>query len=220
MAIRGAKKWESLRKQMVTEQLIGRGIANQAVLNALQKVPREQFLPEAMQHRAYDDAALPIACNQTISQPLMVALMSDGLSLGGNERILEIGTGSGYQTAILAEMIGPKGQLWSIERHAELSQSATEKLRALGYTDIHLRVGDGTLGLPEQAPYDAILIAAAAPRCPPALWDQLRIGGRLVIPVGPTEKQQLVVLEKDKSGAPMTTNHVSCRFVPLIGEGL
>ena len=220
MAIRGAKKWESLRKQMVTEQLIGRGIANQAVLNALQKVPREQFLPEAMQHRAYDDAALPIACNQTISQPLMVALMSDGLSLGGNERILEIGTGSGYQTAILAEMIGPKGQLWSIERHAELSQSATEKLRALGYTDIHLRVGDGSLGLPEQAPYDAILIAAAAPRCPPALWDQLRIGGRLVIPVGPTEKQQLVVLEKDKSGAPMTTNHVSCRFVPLIGEGL
>ena len=220
MAIRGEKKWESLRKQMVTEQLIGRGIANQAVLNALQKVPREQFLPEAMQHRAYDDAALPIACNQTISQPLMVALMSDGLSLGGNERILEIGTGSGYQTAILAEMIGPKGQLWSIERHAELSQSATEKLRALGYTDIHLRVGDGSLGLPEQAPYDAILIAAAAPRCPPALWDQLRIGGRLVIPVGPTEKQQLVVLEKDKSGAPMTTNHVSCRFVPLIGEGL
>ena len=220
MAIRGAKKWESLRKQMVTEQLIGRGIANQAVLNALQKVPREQFLPEAMQHRAYDDAALPIACNQTISQPLMVALMSDGLSLGGNERILEIGTGSGYQTAILAEMIGPKRQLWSIERHAELSQSATEKLRALGYTDIHLRVGDGSLGLPEQAPYDAILIAAAAPRCPPALWDQLRIGGRLVIPVGPTEKQQLVVLEKDKSGAPMTTNHVSCRFVPLIGEGL
>ncbi len=220
MAIRGTKKWESLRKQMVTEQLIGRGIANQAVLNALQKVPREQFLPEAMQHRAYDDAALPIACNQTISQPLMVALMSDGLSLAGNERILEIGTGSGYQTAILAEMIGPKGQLWSIERHAELSQSATEKLRALGYTDIHLRVGDGSLGLPEQAPYDAILIAAAAPRCPPALWDQLRIGGRLVIPVGPTEKQQLVVLEKDQSGAPMTTNHVSCRFVPLIGEGL
>ncbi len=220
MAIRGTKKWESLRKQMVTEQLIGRGIANQAVLNALQKVPREQFLPEAMQHRAYDDAALPIACNQTISQPLMVALMSDGLSLAGNERILEIGTGSGDQTAILAEMIGPKGQLWSIERHAELSQSATEKLRALGYTDIHLRVGDGSLGLPEQAPYDAILIAAAAPRCPPALWDQLRIGGRLVIPVGPTEKQQLVVLEKDQSGAPMTTNHVSCRFVPLIGEGL
>ncbi len=220
MTIRREKRWESLRKQMVTEQVIGRGIANQAVLNALQKVPREQFLPEAMQHRAYDDAALPIACNQTISQPLMVALMSDGLSLGGNERILEIGTGSGYQTAILAEMIGPKGQLWSIERHAELSQSATEKLRALGYTDIHLRVGDGSLGLPEQAPYDAILIAAAAPRCPPALWDQLRIGGRLVIPVGQTDKQQLVVLEKDQSGAPMITNHVSCRFVPLIGEGL
>jgi protein-L-isoaspartate(D-aspartate) O-methyltransferase len=215
-----AEKWASLRKRMVSNQLVCRGIADQGVLRALQKVPREQFVPEAIQHRAYDDVALPIACNQTISQPLMVALMSEALSLKGDERILEVGTGSGYQTAILAEIIGTQGVLWSIERHAALSQTAGEKLNALGYTEVHLRVGDGSLGLPEQAPYDAMLVAAAAPRCPPALWDQLHPGGRIVIPLGQTEQQQLVVLEKGKSGVPISTTHVSCRFVPLLGEGL
>ena len=205
---------------MVSDQLIGRGIANQVVLNALQKVPREHFVPAAIRHRAYEDVALPIACNQTISQPLMVALMSEALALKGDEQILEVGTGSGYQTAILAEIIGPQGGLWSIERHADLSESASKTLIALGYEHVHLCVGDGSLGLPEQAPYDAMLIAAAAPRCPPALWDQLRIGGRMVIPVGQTEQQQLIVFEKKKTGAPIATKHVSCRFVPLIGDGL
>ena len=215
-----SEKWDSLRTKMVSDQLIGRGIANQVVLNALQKVPREHFVPAAIRHRAYEDVALPIACNQTISQPLMVALMSEALALKGDEQILEVGTGSGYQTAILAEIIGPQGGLWSIERHADLSESASGRLIALGYEDVHLRVGDGSLGLPEQAPYDAMLIAAAAPRCPPALWDQLRLGGRMVIPVGQTEQQQLVVLEKKETGDPLTTKHVSCRFVPLIGDGL
>jgi len=214
------EKWAKLRECMVTDQLIRRGIANGQVLAAMQKVPREQFIPEAIRQRAYEDAALPIECNQTISQPLMVALMSEALSLVGDERVLEVGTGSGYQTAVLAELIGPQGAIWSIERHASLSHSASKTLDLLGYTEVRLQVGDGSLGLSEQAPYDAILIAAAAPRCPPALWEQLRTGGRIAIPLGPAGQQELVVLEKGEDGEPRSTVSVPCRFVPLLGDGL
>ena len=215
-----AASWVHLRNKMVVDQIIGRGVSNPRVISALQKVPREAFVPEAIRARAYEDAALPIACKQTISQPLMVALMSEALDLKGSERVLEVGTGSGYQTAILTEILGAEGTLWSIERHADLSRSASEKLLKLGYTVPQLQVGDGSLGLPQHAPYDAVLIAAAAPRCPPALWEQLRVGGRIVIPLGQPRQQQLQVLEKQKSGNPLIREHVLCRFVPLIGAGL
>ncbi len=158
-----------LRKKMVADQIMSRGVLNPRVIGALQKVPREEFVPKTLRDRAYEDAALPIACKQTISQPLMVALMSEALGLTGSERVLEVGTGSGYQTAILAEILGAEGMLWSIERHLDLWRSAGEKLLKLGYTRPQLRIGDGSLGLPQDAPFDAVLIAAAAPRCPPAL---------------------------------------------------
>ena len=133
---------------------------------------------------------------------------------------MEVGTGSGYQTAILAEILGAEGMLWSIERHLDLWRSAGENLLKLGYTRPQLRIGDGSLGLPQDAPFDAVLIAAAAPRCPPALWEQLRVGGKIVIPLGEPQQQRLQVLEKQKSGQPLIINHVLCRFVPLIGAGL
>ena len=211
--------WDYLRERMVADQLTCRGISDPLVIAALRKVPREIFVPEEIRERAYDDAALPIACGQTISQPLIVAMMSEALGLTGRERVLEIGTGSGYQTAILAEILGTQGALWSIERHADLLRTASGKLLHLGYTSARLRIGDGSLGLPDYAPYDAMLLAAAAPRCPPALWEQLRVGGRIVIPIG-QQHQQLQLLEKQKSGSPLIRSNVSCRFVPLIGEGL
>ena len=209
-----------MRKKMVTDQIMSRGVSNPRVIGALQKVPREAFVPKILRGRAYEDAALPIACKQTISQPLMVALMSEALGLQGSERVLEVGTGSGYQTAILAEILGAEGMLWSIERHLDLWRSAGEKMLKLGYTRPQLRIGDGSLGLPQHAPFDAMLIAAAAPRCPPALWEQLRVGGKIVIPLGEPQQQRLQVLEKQKSGQPLIIDHVSCRFVPLIGAGL
>ena len=212
--------WDCLREKMVADQVTSRGVNNLRVISALQKVPREIFVPAKIRDRAYDDVALPITCGQTISQPLMVALMSEALGLTGSERVLEVGTGSGYQTAILAEILAGQGFLWSIERHADLSRVAGEKLSSLGYTGAQLRVGDGSLGLPDYAPYDAVLVAAAAPRCPPALWEQLRVGGRIVVPVGQQQQQQLQVVVKQKSGRPLVRSGVSCRFVPLIGKGL
>ena len=209
-----------LRKKMVADQIMSRGVSSPRVISALQKVPREAFVPKTLRNRAYEDAALPIACKQTISQPLMVALMSEALDLKGSERVLEVGTGSGYQTAILAEILGSEGMLWSIERHVDLWRSAGEKLMKLGYICPQLRVGDGSLGLPQHAPFDAVLIAAAAPRCPPALWEQLRVGGKIVFPMGQPQQQRLQVLEKKKSGHPLIRDHVLCRFVPLIGTGL
>ncbi|MDG2208150.1 MAG: protein-L-isoaspartate(D-aspartate) O-methyltransferase [Pirellulales bacterium] len=210
----------SLRASMVDDQLVRRGISDPRVLWAMRRVPREHFVPDNMRHRAYDDGALAIPCNQTISQPLIVALMSESIAITGGERILEIGTGSGYQTAILAEMLCPGGTIWSIERHPELSRTAGEKLSALGYGSVRLHVGDGSLGLVDSAPFDAILVAAAAARCPPALWEQLRIGGRIVIPLGTSEQQQLMVLVKGASGDPISQIGIPCRFVPLLGAGI
>jgi len=202
----------ALRSAMVESQLRARGIRDRRVLDAMSRVPRELFVPDEMRHEAYADGALPIDCGQTISQPIIVALMSEALECQGQERILEIGTGSGYQAAILAE-IG--GEVYSIERHPELTQRAHEILQRLGYRTIHLRTGDGALGWPEQAPFDRIIVTAAALKCPPALWDQLVEGGILVGPFGPPSEQSLYASHKVKGRA---QSHVltGCRFVPLI----
>ena len=194
-------------------QLSERGVHSTRVLAAIAHVPRERFLPPDVQHMAYADRALPIACEQTISQPYIVALMTDALELDGDERVLEIGTGSGYQTAILAELAA---SVVSVERHAELSRDAKGVLDELGYTNVTLIVGDGTVGWPQQAPYDRILVAAAAARVPPALEEQLAEGGTLVIPVGTSEGQMLQAYHNVGGklyGEPLS----GCRFVPLVG---
>lgn len=193
--------------------LAERGITSSRVLAALAAVPRERFVPEGVQHLAYADRALPIACDQTISQPYIVALMTDALDLSGNEHVLEIGTGSGYQAAVLAELAA---SVVSVERHAELSRRAAEVLADCGFTNVTLVVGDGTLGWPEKAPYDRILVAAAAAQVPPALEAQLAEGGRLVIPIGSSEGQVLQVCRK--IGGKLHAQALSgCRFVPLVG---
>lgn len=189
------------------------GIRSPSVLGVMGRVPRERFVPEGVRHLAYADRALPIACDQTISQPYIVALMTEALALKGGERVLEIGTGSGYQTAVLAELAG---EVISIERHEPLSQEAARVLDELGYKNVQLIVGDGTLGWPEGAPYDRILVAAAAAHVPPALEEQLAEGGTLVIPVGPAQQQTLEAYRK--VGGRLVAEPLSgCRFVPLVG---
>jgi protein-L-isoaspartate(D-aspartate) O-methyltransferase len=200
-------------RDAMLRQLSERGVRSVRVLAAMEKVPRERFVPPEVQHLAYADRALPIACEQTISQPFIVALMTDALELAGDERVLEIGTGSGYQTAILAELAA---SVVSVERHAELSRDAGKVLRELGYANVTLVVGDGTLGWPGQAPYDRILVAAAAARVPPALEEQLADRGTLVIPVGASDGQVLQAYHK--VGGKLYAEPLSgCRFVPLIG---
>jgi len=207
-------EFETQRARMIRRQLRRRGIRDPRVLAAMGSVPREQFLAPAEAHHAYEDRALSIDCGQTISQPYMVALMSQALELTGGEQVLEIGGGSGYQTAVLAELAQ---SVVSIERHAELAAAAAERLRRLGYQNVTLIVGDGTLGRPEHAPYDCILVAAAGREVPAALWEQLREGGRLVMPVGEESEQSLEVLRK-VNGEASTESLTSCRFVPLVGE--
>lgn len=198
---------------MLWRQLSERGITNQRVLAAMGKIPRERFVPPEMHGEAYADRALGIDCGQTISQPYMVGLMTEVLELSGTEKVLEIGTGSGYQTAILAELAA---EVISIERHALLSQQADKILQELGYKNVRLFVGDGTLGRPDLAPYDRIMVTAMAAKCPPALFDQVREGGIIVIPIGGYEHQVLQVIKK-VSDAAKTTDLTGCRFVPLIG---
>jgi protein-L-isoaspartate(D-aspartate) O-methyltransferase len=204
--------FESARQSML-RQLVAHGIQSPRVLAAIDRVPREQFVPDDVKHLAYADRAVPIGCSQTISQPYIVALMTEALQLTGAEHVLEIGTGSGYQTAILAELAG---DVVSIERHAELSQRALRNLAARGYTNATLLVGDGTLGWPARAPYDRILVAAAAAHIPCALADQLAEGGTLVIPVGDKEGQVLQAFHK-VAGQLHAEPLSGCRFVPLIG---
>lgn len=203
-----------IRKRRLLDELRAREISDPRVLDALARVPRERFVPAALVGRAYDNVALPIAGDQTISQPLMVALMTQALELAGGERVLEIGTGSGYQAAILAELAG---EVVTVERLRELSESAREVLGELGYTSIRFHVGDGSLGCPEHAPYDAVLVTAGAPDYPAPLYRQLKPGGRLVIPVGDEAAQTLRVVTKRETG-PEIRDAGSCRFVPLIGE--
>jgi protein-L-isoaspartate(D-aspartate) O-methyltransferase len=199
---------------MVDRQLRRRGVEDVRVLAAMERVPRELFLPEDQRDRAYDDAALPIGGGQTMSQPYMVAKMSELLSLGGDERVLDVGTGSGYHAAVLAELAK---EVVTIERVPELAARAREALAAAGYDNVEVRIGDGTLGVPDRAPYDAIAVAAAAPVLPESLYEQLKIGGRIAVPVGGRANQRLELIVKSPEG-PAVVRSVPCRFVPLVGK--
>ncbi len=204
------------RAAMVATQLRARGIHDERVLRAMAAVPREAFVSGGLGDLAYADEALPIEHGQTISQPLMVAIMTELLAPEPGERVLDIGTGSGYQAAVLAAM---GCDVLGIERIPELVADARARLDALGYGEaVEIRVGDGTLGAPDEAPWARILVAAAAPRVPEALTDQLGEGGRLVIPVGGRWEQDLLLVER-KGSRLHTTNHGGCVFVPLVGKG-
>jgi protein-L-isoaspartate(D-aspartate) O-methyltransferase len=200
---------------MVEHQLVGRGIHDERVLEAMGRVPRELFVAEDYRKRAYDDAALPIGGGQTISQPAMVALICELLELRGGERVLDVGTGSGYQAAVLAELAA---DVHTIERLPEIADQALTNLAAAGYADrVVVHVGDGTLGDPEHAPFAAIAVAAAAPEPPGSLYDQLQPGGRLVLPVGSRYDQLLELVVRSPEG-PAVVRSVPCRFVPLVGR--
>jgi protein-L-isoaspartate(D-aspartate) O-methyltransferase len=198
---------------MVEEQLRGRDVVDERVLAAMAEVPREQFVPERQRRRAYDDAALPIGDGQTISQPYMVARIAEALELHGGERVLDVGTGSGYQAAVLAEL---GADVDTIERIPTLAEQARENLAAAGYERVRVHVGDGSRGLAEQAPFHAIAVAAAAPELPATLYDQLEPLGRLVVPVGRRGIQELQVIVRSPEG-PAVLRSVPCRFVPLLG---
>jgi protein-L-isoaspartate(D-aspartate) O-methyltransferase len=202
------------RSRMVEGQLRGRDVADERLLAAMERVPRELFVPEKLRERAYDDAALPIGGGQTISQPYMVARICEALALTGPERVLDVGTGSGYQAAVLAELAG---DVDTIERIPELAERARASLQAAGYGRVRVHVGDGSRGLPERAPFDAIAVAAAAPELPRTLYEQLEPHGRLVVPVGRRGLQRLEVIVRSPEG-PAVLRSVPCRFVPLLGE--
>lgn len=201
------------RARMVEEQLRARGIREERVLAAMAKVPRERFIGSEDASNAYGDYPLPIGAGQTISQPYIVAAMVGALDPRPQDRVLEVGTGTGYEAAILGELVA---EVWTIERHPELAEKAAQVLSQLGYSNVHVVQGDGTVGLPEHAPFDKILVAAAAPRIPDALVAQLAEGGRLVIPVGTRFEQQVQVVRK-VGGETTVTAHDPCRFVPLVG---
>jgi len=199
---------------MVADQLVRRGIRDPRVLAAIGKVPRHRFVDEALSSRAYGDYPLPIGERQTISQPYMVALMTEALELSGHERVLEVGTGSGYQSSILAELCS---KVYSVERIKSLADRAIRRLDELGYYNILVRVGDGSLGWSEEAPFDAVLVAAAAPTVPETLLTQLGVGGRLVMPVGDAYSQVLRKAVRREEGI-RWTDLGGCVFVKLIGD--
>jgi protein-L-isoaspartate(D-aspartate) O-methyltransferase len=199
---------------MVDDQLRARDIVDEHVLAAMERVPRELFVPEQVQRRAYADAALPIGHEQTISQPYMVARICEVLGLIGRERVLDVGTGSGYQAAVLAELAA---DVHTIERIPELAEQASENLAAAGYERVQVHVGDGSVGLPEHAPFDAIAVAAAAPALPQVLYEQLEPRGRLAVPIGGRWAQRLEVIVRSPEG-PAIVRSVPCRFVPLVGQ--
>ena len=202
------------RQTMVARQLRARDISDERVLEAMERVPRELFVPDQERDHAYADAALPIGHGQTISQPYMVARIAEALALRPGERVLDVGTGSGYQAAVLAEL---GAEVVTIERIPELAERARGSLAAAGYPQVDVRVGDGTLGVPELAPFDAIAVAAAAPAFPETLYEQLRPRGRLVVPVGGEHMQRLEVIVRSPEG-PAVVHSVPCRFVPLVGR--
>jgi protein-L-isoaspartate(D-aspartate) O-methyltransferase len=201
------------RLQMVEDQLRARDIVDERVLAAMERVPRELFVPPGERHRAYADAALPIGQGQTISQPYMVARIAEALGLRGGERVLDVGTGSGYQAAVLAEL---GGEVHTIERIPELAEQARLNLAEAGYDRVHVHLGDGSIGLPEQAPFGAIAVAAAAPGLPERLYEQLEPRGRLAVPIGGRWGQRLEVVVRSPEG-PAIVHSVPCRFVPLVG---
>ncbi|MGH7820848.1 MAG: protein-L-isoaspartate(D-aspartate) O-methyltransferase [Candidatus Binatia bacterium] len=206
--------WERARTRMVEEQIRARGVRDARVLAAIGRVPRHAFVEEALRDRSYQDKALPIGEKQTISQPFMVAAMTEALELTGRERVLEIGTGSGYQTAVLAELAET---VFSIERIAVLAKQARQRLESLGYYNVLVQIGDGTIGWNEHAPFDGILVTAASPQIPRPLVDQLKIGGCLVMPLGLENEQMLIRLRRDESGLHEEMLG-ECRFVKLIGR--
>jgi protein-L-isoaspartate(D-aspartate) O-methyltransferase len=201
------------RRMMVAEQLAGRGITDERVLEAMGCVPRELFVAERDQRKAYRDMPLRIGFGQTISQPYMVAVICQAAEVREGDRVLDIGTGSGYQAAVLAEL---GAAVYTVERIPELAERARERLAAAGYEGVDVHVGDGSLGLPEHGPYDAIVVAAAAPAMPESLYEELRARGRLVVPVGGQEGQRLEVIVRSPEG-PAVARSVPCRFVPLVG---
>jgi protein-L-isoaspartate(D-aspartate) O-methyltransferase len=206
--------YDLLRRKMVDEQLITRGIKDERVLETFYKVPRHRFLPQELWDNAYADYPIPIAEGQTISQPYIVALMTELLELSGTEKVLEIGTGSGYQAAILAELTA---KVYTVERFEKLSKKAELTLKELGYSNIIIKVGDGTLGWPEESPFDRIIITAATARIPLPLTDQLHENGKLVVPLGESFSQVLTVAEK-KNNKMQSREICGCVFVPLIGK--
>ena len=206
--------FETLRKRMVQEQLIPRGIKDPRVLEAFYKVERDKFVPEISRSCAYADYPLPIGEGQTISQPYIVALMTECLGLSGKEKVLEIGTGSGYQTAILAELAK---EVYSIERFQVLAKKADDTIKSLGYANIRINVGDGTLGWPEEAPFDRIIVTAASPVVPGPLLEQLKAQGRLILPLGENFSQVLTLIEKKETDFEYT-DICACVFVPLVGR--
>ncbi len=209
--------WEPARRRMVDEQLAARGIVDPRVLEAMREVPRHRFVPPDLSGRAYGDFALPVAEGQTISQPWIVARMLELAELFEGARVLEVGTGTGYQTALIAWLVGPGGHVYSIERLEGLARSASARLESLGVDNATLRVGDGSVGWQEFAPYARVLAAAAAPHVPEALLDQLAEGGVLVVPVGGAQSQRLEVWRR-AGGRFHSERHAECRFVPLIGH--
>lgn len=214
--MRSEPDWAEQRARMVERQLRRRGVADQRVLAAMGEVPRERFVPESERRRAYHDGALPIGHGQTISQPLIVASICAALALEGPERVLEVGTGSGYSASVLARLAR---EVITIERHAELAEGARARLEELGVANVQVLVGDGSVGVPEQAPYDAIAVHATAPRAPRALLDQLAPGGRLVTPIAADGGGELLTLFKRLDGGELEKTVLgACRFVPLVGR--
>jgi protein-L-isoaspartate(D-aspartate) O-methyltransferase len=204
--------FEAQREEMVRSQLAQRGIRDHRVLDAMRYVPRHEFVPELLRQDAYEDRPLPIGDGQTISQPYIVATMLEHLALEATERVLEIGTGSGYVTALLSLLVA---EVYSVERHARLAASAKNALHGFDYRNAHIRVGDGSQGWIEHAPFDAILVSAATAEMPPALLAQLREGGRMIVPIGPSTSQNLQLIRKT-GGEPEVNILEGCRFVPLV----
>ena len=205
---------EKERSRMVGEQIVSRGVKDERVLAAMRKIPRHEFLPEAIRGMAYADNALPLGEGQTMSQPYMVAIMTESLRLKGPERVLEIGTGSGYQAAVLAELCE---KVYTVERIKTLADKARTTLDRLGYKSVAIKVYDGTYGWKEMAPFDAIMVTAGSPDIPAPLVEQLKEGGRMVIPVGERYGQELVTVVKTAEGM-VTSRSIPCVFVPLIGN--
>ena len=216
-SVNGTRKepdYTAARLSMIRAQLQRRGITDTRVLQAMREVPRHAFVPLEWRHEAYSDRPLPIADDQTISQPYMVAMMTQSLALQGHERILEVGTGSGYEAAILSRLVA---HVYTIEYFPDLAERARAVIQRLGYTNVQVITGDGGLGLPAHAPYHGILVAAAAPHVPQPLLTQLAEGGRLVIPVGSATSQELLIITRHGDDYPQERS-VPCRFVPLLGQ--
>ena len=215
MSGNGTQPFAAERFSMVESQLRQRGIRDERLLAAMSTVPRHEFVSQQNWNEAYADHPIPIAEKQTTSQPYMIAAMIQAAEIKPEDRILEIGAGSGYQTALLAELAS---QVFAVERYASLAETAQKTLERLGYRNAKIVTGDGSLGLAEAAPFDAIIVSAAAPRIPQALTDQLAVGGRLLVPIGDSEQQVLQLIQRHADGTTSARTLEGCRFVPLIGE--